>query len=153
MNPFDDRAGSWVGTCGFRLMPTDELALEASTAEASGEADGWGWLLRYTWTHPDDGVQSGVLLVGSPDDDGAISAGWVDSWHQKPRLRELVGVADEGGVHLEMEYDGWGWTIDVRRSGDDLTMTMHNVVPSGFGDFEGAYLVMDAEWRRVLPQA
>lgn len=149
MNPWKADVGAWVGTCGFRLMPDDELVVAESTATSSAEADGWGWQLRYTWTHPQDGVQSGVLLVGSADDDGVVSAGWLDSWHRKPRLREVVGRVVDGALTLEMDYDGWGWVIGLRSDADGLAMTMHNVVPEGFGDFAGAYLVMDAAWRRA----
>jgi|JI8StandDraft_1071087.scaffolds.fasta_scaffold102814_2 hypothetical protein len=142
--------GTWDGTCGFRLMPDDELTVLPSRAVTAVEADGWGWSLRYTWTHPDDGEQSGTLLLASPDDEATLTAAWLDSWHQKPDLRLLTGTAADGVAHLEMEYDGWGWTIEVRPDGDELRLAMHNVVPSGVaGVAGGPYLVMDAHWQRT----
>lgn len=148
MNTLSSTVGEWRGTCSFRLMPTDELAPGPSTATASTEADGWAWRLSYTWTHPEDGPQVGVLLVGTPDEQDAVGAAWVDSWHQKPQLGLLTGTAGDAGVHLAMTYAGdWGWTIDVKPYGDGLRMTMHNVVPEGTEEFEGDYVVMDASWR------
>lgn len=147
MNPFSTLAGGWSGTCAFRLMPSDALAPGASTATATAEADGWGWCLRYSWTHPDDGVQHGTLLLGSPAEEGGIQAAWLDSWHCKPELRLLTGSVVGDGVHLEMTYEGWGWTIDLRPAAPGLSMVMNNVIPPGHEGFEGAYVVMDAAWR------
>lgn len=144
-----DMTGEWSGTCGFRLMPTDDLAPGAATAVTASEADGHGWSLRYTWTHPDDGVQAGTLLLGSPDDAGSVSGGWVDSWHQKPEMRLLTGTWDGSTVQLEMEYSGWGWTIEVTPQDDALVLQMHNVIPDGVEGAEpGPYLVMDARLLR-----
>lgn len=159
MNPFRDLVGSWAGACAFRLMPEDELSSADSAATSAVEAAGWGWSLRYTWVHPEDGEQSGLLLVASPDDDGAITAAWLDSWHQKPSLQSFSGTVDDGMVDLAAEYaPGWTWRISVgpghgpqAGAGRELRMVMHNVVPAGRGDFAGAYVVMDASWRDQPP--
>lgn len=149
MNPLN-QVGRWSGTCGFRMMPTDEFASAPSSAGSDAEADGFGWSLRYQWTHPQDGVQTGALLVGPADPDGVVAAAWIDSWHQKPHLGVLSGRAVEGGVHAAMEYDGWGWTIDIMGDGDDLRMVMSNVIPDGIdGAVPGPYVVMDARWQRT----
>lgn len=154
MNPLEQVVGSWAGRSTFRLMPTDAFASGESSATSTSEADGWGWLLRYAWVHPDDGAQSGVLLLGSPDADGSVSAAWLDSWHQKPGFGLATGPASGGGVDLEMEYDGWGWTIALRPDGDRLEMLMHNVVPDGIeGASPGPYLVMEASWNREADAA
>ncbi len=143
--------GTWIGDCGFRLMPHDDLFVAPSAATTSSEAGGWGWSLRYTWTHADDGEQSGTLLLASPDDAGAMTVAWLDSWHQKPELRLLTGTVDAGVVRVEMDYSGWGWTIEVAEAGNTLRMVMSNVVPAGHDGFEGAYVVMDATWTRSEP--
>jgi hypothetical protein len=59
-------AGAWTGTNGFRLMPTDELYVAPASAAAATAAGGHDLVLTYTWVHPVDGAQDGVLLVGSP---------------------------------------------------------------------------------------
>lgn len=154
MSILDEFVGTWNGTCGFRLMPHDDLASGPSRAATSVEADGHGWSLRYTWVHPDDGEQSGTLLLGSPMEGEAITAGWVDSWHQKPELRLLTGTVTgdpgEARITLAMEYEGWGWTIEITPEGEQLRMTMHNVIPEGIEHATpGPYLVMDAAWSRT----
>ena len=150
MNPLATNVGRWVGTCAFRLMPTDGFASAPSSATTDTEADGSGWSLRYVWTHPDDGVQSGTLLLGSSDQDGVVTAAWIDAWHQKPHLGVLTGSVVEGGVRLEMDYGGWGWTIEVVGDGEQLRMVMNNVIPEGIEGAEpGPYVVMDAQWDHV----
>lgn len=149
MNPLANHVGQWEGACAFRMMPTDEFATAPSTATASSEADGFGWSLRYEWTHPTDGAQAATLLVGSPDDVGAVNGAWIDAWHHKPHLGILTGSIVDGVVHLEMEYSGWGWTISLSGDGDELRMVMNNVIPDGIEGAEpGPYVVMDAHWTR-----
>lgn len=145
-----DFFGPLTGTSAFRLMPTDDLVAGDSAAECTREAAGFAWQLRYDWVHPQDGLQSGVLLVGGADEEGVVRASWIDSWHQKPGLAELTGSIAGDGVELAMTYAGdWGWQIAVQTAEDALTMTMHNVLPESMGDAAGAYLVMDARWTRA----
>src|SRR5262245_56436359 len=89
---FGHCAGTWSGSNGFRLMPTDELAEAPAAAAVTTPAGGHGLLVTYEWVHPADGPQEGVLLVGSPDDESqVVSAAWGDSWHQKPSILALTG--------------------------------------------------------------
>ncbi|GAB3709951.1 hypothetical protein [Mariniluteicoccus flavus] len=119
--------GSYAGTCAFRLMPTDDLVRGESSAA--------------------DGAQSGTLLLGSPDDDGSLTAAWVESWHQKPQLGQLTGRVTDDTVHLAMTYSGWGWTIELSPTDGGLRMRMDNVIPDGVDEAEpGPYVVMDAHW-------
>lgn len=144
-----EHTGTWQGDCGFRLMPTDLLDRRPSRAQAAVEADGHGWSLRYTWEHPVDGEQAGTILLGTPDEEGTIAAGWVDSWHQKPELRLLTGQVVQEVVTLHMEYSGWGWTIALHPEGESLRMEMCNVIPEGVRGAERVpYVVMDARWTR-----
>ena len=139
--------GSWRGDCDVRLLPDDDFSPGPSTATTAPEAGGHGWSLRYTWTHPDDGEQHGTLLVGSATEDGTVSAGWIDSWHQAPELRLLTGSVREGMLTLTMDYSGWGWVIQLIGSGSRFGMLMSNVVPEEVpGATAGAYVVMQARW-------
>ena len=154
MNPLDLPVGRWDGTCAFRMMPTDEFVSATSFARSDAEADGFGWSLHYRWTHPEDGPQSGTLLVGSPDQGGVITAAWMDAWHQKPHLGVLTGSVIDRRVRVEMEYDGWGWTIEILGDEDELRVLMSNVIPDGIvGARPGPYVVMDARWQRITPPA
>lgn len=150
MNFLLDALGEWQGTNGFRLMPDHDLAVATSRAWVHSEASGWAQTIRYCWTHPQDGEQQGVLMLGSPAEDGSINAGWVDSWHQKPHVALVAGTTEKGRVRLEMEYGGWTWQIVVESSPESLNMVMRNVIPADINHPTGtAYVVMDARWERL----
>ena len=144
-------AGSWRGTNGFRMMPADDLASAPATATIASAAGGNATVVTYTWTHPDDGAQDGVLLAGSPDDEQAVVVAWADSWHQQPALLSLAGTSTDGRLDVTADYGGgWKWTITIE--GDDpLLLTMYNVIPDEHATAEvaaGPYPVMVAELRR-----
>ncbi|WP_434812234.1 hypothetical protein [Microbacterium sp. bgisy189] len=119
------------GENGFRLMPTDDLATLPASGRVDAVAGGHGIVLTYAWQHPVDGSQTGALLVGSPDEDGVITASWLDSWHQQPSPMTLVGTPlADGGCALAATYAGdWGWQIDVTVDGG-VRLVMRNVVPA-----------------------
>jgi hypothetical protein len=115
-------------------------------------AGGHDVVVTYTWAHPQDGPQEGVMLIGSPDEHGQVTAAWGDSWHQKPSILTLSGAQTAEPLEVTADYGGgWKWTIAVE--GDDpLLMTMYNVVPADFGTDEhpaGPYPVMLTELRRA----
>lgn len=118
-----------TGTCGFRLMAADDLAEGPSTAAVTviGEA----LLLRYTWVHPVDGEQEGVLLVSGKPEDGPVTATLFDTWHQHPGVMALTGErTPDGGARLEATYlEEWGWQVDVALGEVEASMVMRNVVP------------------------
>lgn len=148
-----DRAGA----CGFRLMPTDELHRGPATARLTTAAAGCALVLTYSWTHPADGGQEGVLLVSSPDPaaPAPLQATWIDSWHQKPGPLLLTGELTGGTIRLTGTYfETWGWEIDLDISTNDaLGLVMRNVVPPDAGEHapagstSGPYVVMDLSAR------
>jgi hypothetical protein len=151
---FGRLAGSWSGSNGFRLMPGDELYEAAARAELIVAAAGYDLVLRYTWVHPADGPQDGVLLVGSPDDEGRVTAAWGDSWHQKPAIAVLNGSLIEGVLEVAADYGGgWRWMISVDGGRDDsLALTMHNVIPDELATDQepaGPYPVMVSAFQRL----
>lgn len=150
MHPLTNAVGLWTGTNAFRLYPTDSLTPLPSSVTVAKEANGWAVSVRYEWEHESEGPQSGTLLISQPDDTGKINAALVDTFHHKPHLGILEGRAITHGVIVEMEYDGWGWTIELTHDGSELTMTMCNVIPEGINGAEpGPYVVMDARWARL----
>jgi hypothetical protein len=152
---FGRSAGAWSGSNGFRLMPTDELAEAPASAEVTTLAGGHDLLVTYGWTHPADGPQEGVLLVGSPDEESqVVTAGWGDSWHQKPPILMFTGSLNESVLELTADYGGgWQWVIKLDGGSDDrLLMTMYNVVPAEYATDEtqaGPYPAMIVELRRA----
>lgn len=144
--PYDVPLGTLSGTCVFRLMPTDDFAGGASTLAATVAASGRAVLLTYTWTHPEDGDQSGTLMLGVPGDGGAVTAAWVDSWHQ-PDVALLAGTGEAVSTSVEYEYaPGWRWRIDVVVGDGTVSMVMHNLVPETDTDRAVTYDVMRAGW-------
>ena len=90
--PYDVPLGDGAGSYAFRLLPDDDFDEGASTVAVDAAASGRAVLVSYTWVHPVDGPQTGTLLLGVPGEDGAVSAAWVDSWHQ----RDVVALTGTG---------------------------------------------------------
>lgn len=124
--------GSWSGTNGFRLVPNDPLGESPATASVSTAAGGHLTLVTYTWQHPDDGPQDGLILIAPAGEGAAVSATWGDSWHQKPDTMTLSGSqAADGSLALEGSYYGdWGWRILLETSDGALRLRMDNVIPA-----------------------
>jgi hypothetical protein len=133
-------------------MPTDEPHSAPATAEVALAAGGNLTQVAYTWSHPQDGEQTGLLVLGQGEEPGAVVALWGDSWHQAPEPRWLTGREDQAVVSVGYEYaEGWEWTITVDSSDTGaLRLRMDNVVPeSAAGEGQaGAYWAMEAVLHR-----
>jgi hypothetical protein len=152
MNLLAQHVGVWTGTNRFRLMPDDPAAESDATVQLSLGAGGNLAVLAYTWAHPDDGPQDGVLVLGPDEEPGEVVALWGDSWHQQPAARTLRGTSHDRSLTVGYSYEeGWWWRITVTADQPDvLRWRMDNVVPataSGTGE-EVTYWAMDAELRR-----
>lgn len=140
--------GSWTGTNGFRLMPTDEPFEAPATVEISSAAGGHLTVVGYTWVHADDGPQDGLLTIGAAEQEGEKEgkavALWGDSWHQKPNPTTLTGSLADGVLTLSCLYAGdWEWIITLdTTSPDELLLRMDNVVPPSAGDHATTYWAM-----------
>lgn len=144
--------GDWTGTNRFRLMPDDPPTEADATAQVSLGAGGNLAVLTYTWTHPGDGPQDGVLVLGPDQTPGGVVALWGDSWHQTPVAQQLRGAAVEDSLTVGYSYaEGWEWRITLTADRSDvLRWRMDNVVPaaaSGAGE-EVVYWAMVGELRR-----
>lgn len=145
-SPVGDGRRTLTGTCAFRLLPTDELAPARSTLVVDEVAAGRASLLTYTWWHPDDGEQTGTLVLGRPAEDGAVTASWVDSWHQ-PDVVLLTGTGEAAAWSVGYDYaPGWRWEVAVTVDAASVDMVMRNVVPEGQDGPAGSYDVMRAHW-------
>jgi hypothetical protein len=137
-------------------MPGDPLSEFPAAGTLSLGARGYLGTLGYTWTHPEDGAQDGLLAFGTAGSENAIVALWADSWHQHPEARVCEGNLDESGViSVGLEYgDGWRWQIVLDASKPDvLLLRMDNVIPPEVATEEisaGPYVVMSMELRRAV---
>jgi hypothetical protein len=147
----DQASGLWEGSNGFRLMPGDPLSEFPAAATLSVAAGGYLGKLDYTWTHPEDGAQEGLLAFGIAGSDNSIVALWADSWHQHPEAKVCEGGVDEHGViSVGLEYGGgWRWQIILDTSKTDvLVLRMDNVIPPDAATEEisaGPYVAMSME--------
>ncbi|HEU4807619.1 MAG TPA: hypothetical protein VFT01_05100 [Homoserinimonas sp.] len=147
MIPFAKHLGTWHGTNDFRLMPTDPFHTAPAGATVLRAAGGNLATITYNWAHPEDGEQSGQLVVGPGEEEGAVVGFWGDSWHQHPSPRMLLGTVENDVVTVGYEYaEGWWWRIIVDLTDQAaLHLRMDNVVPEAAGDATftgGAYSAM-----------
>jgi len=130
-----DHGGAWSGTNAFRLQPGDP----AHEAPASLVVVDGGVLtaLRYTWEHPDDGPQRGLLAVGAGPEPGRVVGLWGDTWHQAPGPTTVEGEVADGVVSVGYDYvpGAWAWRIslDLARAGE-LGLRMDNVALPDAGE-------------------
>ena len=147
--------GSWAGTNGFRLMPSDPLAEFPARMSVTAGAGGHLTSVSYWWEHPDDGPQEGLLVIGPADQESSLVALWGDSWHQKPAPMIMSGSHGTGAVlELEGNYGGgWRWRVTVDPTdADNLRMQMDNVIPAEHATAEisaGPYPVMIMQTQRA----
>jgi hypothetical protein len=144
--PYGVTPGPREGTATFRLMPTDDPASGTSGATVDVAAGGRALLLSYTWEHPQDGAQSGTLLLGVPDETGRVGAGWVDSWHQ-PGVAALTGTVTAAGAVVGYEYaPGWRWEVELEVADGVPVLVMRNVVPDREDGPGATYEVTRSSW-------
>lgn len=144
--PYDVPLGDGAGSYAFRLLPDDDFDEGTSTVAVDDAASGRAVLVTYTWTHPADGPQTGTLLLGVPGDDGAVSAAWVDSWHQRDVVA-LTGMSTPTGAVVGYEYaPGWTWEIEVVVVDRSLSMVMRNGVPESDDGPAARYDAMRGIW-------
>ena len=154
MGSLTDHAGSWAGTNGFRLMPADSLYVAAATAHVSIAAGGNLTMVAYTGSHPDDGAQDGLLVVGPNAEPPDAVAFWADSWHQHPDPTVLHGRLRDGVLVVSYAYGGdWRWEITVDAQNPEvLAIRMDNIVPQSVaaeGGDAGPYSAMVVDLQRA----
>jgi hypothetical protein len=91
MQALTRHAGMWTATTRFRLMPEDPPAVADAAAQLSLGA-GWNLaVLAYTWTHPDDGAQDGLLVLGPDESPGGVLRSGATPGTRSPRPSSCVG--------------------------------------------------------------
>lgn len=147
----DRLLGDWVGT--NLLRTTWEAVPEhhsASRMTVAPVAKGKFLGLTYTWSH-EGKDHEGFLLVGNANSADAVSAAFVDSWHQGGKVMLATGSIDDAGVvHFFGTFEAppdpdWGWRFALSSpSADELLLEMWVVPPQGDED-----LAVRAQYRRA----
>jgi hypothetical protein len=95
---------------------------------------------------PTDEFEGGTLMLGLPGEDGAVTAAWVDSWHQRDVV-SLTGIRTATGATVAYEYaPGWTWEIEVAVDAGNLSLVMRNGVPASEDGPATRYDAMRASW-------
>jgi hypothetical protein len=126
--------GHWAGTARTWFRP-DELA---DTSEWRGEirqVAGGHLLMEYEGGMRGKPLRGTMLLAVNPKT-GECSAAWVDSFHSSTEMMVSRGKLADGVIHVLGSYrvEGspeWGWRTELRPRGDEMTITMWNVLPDG----------------------
>jgi hypothetical protein len=134
--------GEWSGRSTLFLPDAaDERRLvehpSPSTMRAEEVAQGAGVRCAYTWVY-EGKPQAGELLVcgGGKAGGNAITAAWIDSWHQRGAVMACVGTASQSALLVQGSYAAppdpdWGWRIALERDGDAFWLRMTNIAPTG----------------------
>lgn len=135
-------AGEWSGDSNLHLSWLEEeprtLGSESRLTFQIAPTGAYA-LVDYTWTYKDEPQTGHLLLCGT--DDGKLSAGWSDSWHQSTGVMDLQGTGQDNHVTVTGEYEvgeglpNWGWRIEFQLTGDTLSLRMTNLMPDGPEDW------------------
>jgi len=130
--------GLWKGNSRLNLpwLPADKQVSESnSSLHIDSDGNNTYATITYNWSH-EGKRQEGTIILSESTDSKAVELGWVDSWHQNSGVLHLVGEeSDSGSVKVKGTYgpakEPWGWTIEFQRAGNQLSMNMDNIKPSG----------------------
>ncbi|MEZ5456029.1 MAG: DUF1579 family protein [Lysobacteraceae bacterium] len=130
--------GRWTGTMQVILDPAD-APLPAGPSQLAFQQLGAGELYRVEYDWQLEGLtRFGALLLAVHPETDAVTAAWVDSWHQSSAVMSLASASSPAGVlRLSGRYaveagPAWGWAIEFESAAEDvLEMRMYNATPEG----------------------
>jgi hypothetical protein len=130
-------AGDWTGTNSLWLTPGEPARVCETTASISLAAQGKFFIMHYTWSVEGEPAD-GCLLLGQEEPGEAVTAVWIDSWHNGDKLMLCRGSASpDGSISVKGTYSAppapdWGWRIVLQPgAGDSFEMLMYNITPEG----------------------
>lgn len=130
--------GRWTGSKQVILDPAD-APLPAGQSCLAFQQLGAGELYRVDYDWQLEGLtRFGSLLLAVHPETDAVTAAWVDSWHQSSTVMTLASASSRAGVlRLSGRYavetgPAWGWAIEFESmAADTLEMRMYNATPEG----------------------
>jgi hypothetical protein len=149
MDILNSLVGDWKGDNLLWVTPDQEEPYESkTTARVSRPAQGKFLRFDYTWSEEGE-PQDGSILIGQTQDSGALTATWIDSWHNGDQIMLLRGKVDEtGSADLYGSYPApsgpdWGWRIYMEPGGiDSFRLFMYNITPDG-----AEHLAVEVDYR------
>jgi len=130
--------GLWRGKSQLNLpfLPPEKRVSESDSSLHidTDQHDSYA-TVTYNWQY-EGKRQEGTILLCESAKSKSVQLAWVDSWHQNTAVMHLTGEESETGlVKTKGTYpagkETWGWTIEFQIAGEQLTMKMDNVTPSG----------------------
>ncbi|MBK9494156.1 MAG: hypothetical protein BWZ07_00736 [Alphaproteobacteria bacterium ADurb.BinA280] len=130
--------GGWIGTKQVILDPADS-PLPAGQSRLVFQQLGSGELYRVDYDWQLEGLtRFGSLLLAVHPETDAVTAAWVDSWHQSSAVMNLASASSAMGIlRLSGRYAvesglAWGWAIEFESPvAGRLEMRMFNATPEG----------------------
>ena len=129
--------GNWRGTNTLQDPNTGKPEESPATAAVTPILDGRFVRLDYTWGHQGE-PQAGSFLIGFEKQSDAVTAHWIDSWHNGDRVMVCEGPRPNGpaievrGTYPAPPGPDWGWRTEITPDGErSLRLVMFNVWPDG----------------------
>ena len=129
-------AGRWLGSNRLHDPNTNQPEDSPSTAFLTPILGGKFLRFDYTWGYQGK-PQEGSMLIGGDPRSNAITAHWIDSWHNGDSAMACQGAVDEKaalllrGSYSVPGHPDWGWRIDIHPHDGRLTVMMFNISPEG----------------------
>lgn len=136
----DQLVGTWTGTMTLYTNWLPVLENPSASRLVVAPVAGTHFLsFSYTWSYegkPNDGI----LLAGNSNEKEAVSAAWIDSWHQNGKVLHLSGdLGDDGVIKMLGSFAAppgpdWGWRIEVSVRDGAPRIAMFVISPDGKED-------------------
>jgi hypothetical protein len=130
-------AGNWRGANTLQDPNTGSAEESPATAAVTPILDGRFVQLDYTWGYQGK-PQAGSLLIGFEKETEAVTAHWIDSWHNGDRVMACEGSRPSGpaievrGTYPAPPGPDWGWRTEITPDGErSLRLVMFNLWPDG----------------------
>jgi hypothetical protein len=134
-------AGRWHGPNRVQTAPEEAAEDSQSTAVITRLLQDRFVRIDYTWSWQTT-PQKGSFLIGHDPKSSAITAHWIDTFHNGHKVMACKGIARPDGIldvlggYAAPPGPDWGWRITIAPDPPNrLEITMYNIHPTGQEDF------------------
>ena len=128
--------GHWKGESVLHTPWIDHAPRQTSISNLTVQTRGVDSyaVVEYDWKFEGASHAGTIMVCASPV---AVSAAWVDSWHQSTSPMQLTGLLTSdnhvsvSGAYQVPDHPDWFWRIEFLVETDDLILTMTNISPEG----------------------
>jgi hypothetical protein len=134
-------AGQWRGPNRVQTAPQEPVQNSESTASITPLLQNRFVRIDYNWSWH-EASQEGSFLIGHDPKSSAVTAHWIDTFHNGHKVMACKGVIrpdglmDVLGSYAVPPGPDWGWRITIAPDlPNRLEITMYNIHPNGDEDF------------------